>query len=68
MSFSALVEWAVVVWVAATAVGFSNGSILLARESRQAASKEPETETQAVQEGSDFRASHRWVDAIEFYE
>lgn len=66
MSFSALVEWAVTVWVAAAAVGFTASPVLLAREAATVA--EPETEAQAITEGNRLRGEHHWAEAIDFYE
>ena len=68
MSFSTLVEWALVVWVAATAVGVSNASVLVAREKSPVAASEPETESQAVTEGNRLRTEHHWAEGIEFFE
>ena len=69
MSFSTLIEWALVVWVAASAVGVSGTSILLARDNNPAAAAtEPETESQAVTDGNRFRGDHHWAEAIDHYD
>jgi len=66
MSFSTLVEWAVTVWVAAAAVGFTASPVLLAQETGTVA--EPQSEAQAVSEGNRLRSGHQWGEAIDFYE
>ena len=68
MSFSTLVEWALVVWVAASAVGVCDAPILLAREKSPAAASEPETESQAVTEGNRLRTERHWAEGIDFFE
>lgn len=68
MSVSALVEWALVVWLTATAVGFSGSPVLLARESNSADDSEPQSETDAVNEGNRIRAERHWGESIDFYE
>lgn len=67
MSFSTLVEWALVVWVATTAVGLTSSPVLLARENNPAA-VELESESQAVSEGNRLRSERHWAEAIDFYE
>lgn len=66
MSFSTLVEWVLIVWMAATAVGFTGSPVLFAREN--GATTEPESESQSVTEGNRLRTEHRWAEAIDFYE
>lgn len=68
MSFSTLAEWALIVWVAATAVGISDTPTLLARENTSARADQPETETEAVSEGNRLRGDHRWAESIDLYE
>lgn len=68
MSFSTLVEWALVVWMSAAAVGLSGSPALLAKESKPAGDSEPATEIDAVTEGNRLRADHHWGESIDFYE
>jgi carboxyl-terminal processing protease len=68
MSVSALVEWAIVVWLTATAVGFSGSPVLLARETNLAGDSEPQSESEAVNEGNRIRAERHWGESIDFYE
>lgn len=68
MSVKALIEWALIVWVASTAVGFTGSPVLLARENSSSVAPEPESESQAVAAGNKLRNEHRWGEAIEFYE
>jgi len=66
MSFSTLLEWSLIVWMAATAIGFTDPSAVLARENTAAV--EPESESAAVSEGNRLRAERQWAEAIDFYE
>lgn len=66
MSFSTLLEWALIVWMAATAIGFTDTSTVLARETTSAS--EPESESAAVSEGNRLRSDRLWAEAIDFYE
>ena len=68
MSVKALLEWALVVWIASAAVGVSDSPILLAWEQDSPAATEPESESQAVSSGNKLRTEHRWGEAIDFYE
>jgi carboxyl-terminal processing protease len=68
MSFSTLLEWALVVWVSASAAGFAGSPVLLAKEARDSAAAEPETESQAISEGNRLRTERHWAEAIDFYE
>ena len=68
MSFSTLLEWALVVWVSASAAGFTGSPVLLAKEARDSAAAEPETESQAISEGNRLRTERHWAEAIDFYE
>ncbi len=66
MSFSTLLEWALIVWMAATAIGFTDTSTVLARENTSAV--ELESESAAVSEGNRLRSERQWAEAIDFYE
>ncbi len=68
MSFSTLVEWALVVWLSASAVGLSGSPVLLAKESKPTGSAEPASESEAINEGNRLRADHHWGESIDFYE
>lgn len=68
MSFSTLVEWALVVWISTTAVGLSGSPMLLARENNSAKESGPETESEAVSEGNRLRTERRWAESIDLYE
>ncbi|HEY4258768.1 MAG TPA: S41 family peptidase [Schlesneria sp.] len=68
MSFSTLVEWALVVWISTTAVGLCGSPTLLARENTSAKDSGPETEADAVNEGNRLRTERRWAESIDLYE
>lgn len=68
MSFSTLVEWALVACLSTTAVGLANSPVLLARETGSAATTESDTESDAISAGNRLRTDHRWAESIDHYE
>lgn len=68
MSFSTLVEWALIVWISTTAVGMTGSPVLLAREINAGKETAPETESEAVSEGNRLRTERRWAESIDLYE